>query len=197
MVPGTPPSPSVWRDTTIDGLMTPKRFERPGGPSMDQQELQRIAQLVEMNRQKMARIEEQITRLSEIRIEQLGVIASLKILSTEQPTMIPLGGGVQLPATPTSETVIIDIGSGIQAEKPRSEAIEILEARLSEVDVVVTTLQNEFEETEKIVSELATTFTNAAKQIQQQSTEEPEKTPETHTPKRRRKKHGTELTLDD
>ena len=50
---------------------------------MDQQELQRIAQLVEMNRQKMARIEEQITRLSEIRIEQLGVIASLKILSTE------------------------------------------------------------------------------------------------------------------
>ena len=36
---------------------------------MDQQELQRIAQLVEMNRQKMARIEEQMTRLSEIRME--------------------------------------------------------------------------------------------------------------------------------
>ena len=58
---------------------------------MEQQELQRIAQLVEMNRQKMARIEEQITKLSEIRMEQLGVIAALKTLDTNQSTMIPLG----------------------------------------------------------------------------------------------------------
>tara|TARA_B100001996_G_scaffold364301_1_gene333215 strand:- start:539 stop:1036 length:498 start_codon:yes stop_codon:yes gene_type:complete len=165
---------------------------------MDQQELQRIAQLVEMNRQKMTRIEEQVTRLSEIRLEQLGVIASLKTLATQQPTMIPLGAGVQLPATPTGETVVIDIGSGVQAEKPRVEAIEILESRLQEVDEVMTTLQNEFAETEKIVAELATTFSNAAKQLQQQSTDEAiddqESSPST---KRRRRKHGTELTLDD
>ena len=165
---------------------------------MDQQELQRIAQLVEMNRQKMSRIEEQVTRLSEIRLEQLGVIASLKTLATQQPTMIPLGAGVQLPATPTGETVVIDIGSGVQAEKPRAEAIDILESRLQEVDEVMTTLQNEFAETEKIVAELATTFSEAAKQLQQQSTDEAidsqEPSPST---KRRRRKHGTELTLDD
>ena len=165
---------------------------------MDQQELQRIAQLVEMNRQKMARIEEQVTRLSEIRLEQLGVIASLKTLATQQPTMIPLGAGVQLPATPTGETVVIDIGSGVQAEKPRVEAIEILESRLQEVDEVMTTLQNEFAETEKIVAELATTFSDAAKQLQQQSTDEAIDDQEPPpSPKRRRRKHGTELTLDD
>ena len=165
---------------------------------MDQQELQRIAQLVEMNRQKMARIEEQVTRLSEIRLEQLGVIASLKVLATQQPTMIPLGAGVQLPATPTGETVVIDIGSGVQAEKPRTEAIEILESRLQEVDDVMTTLQREFTETEKIVAELATTFSDAAKQLQQQSVEVPENDQEPPpSPKRRRRKHGTELTLDD
>ena len=165
---------------------------------MDQQELQRIAQLVEMNRQKMSRIEEQITRLSEIRLEQLGVIASLKTLATQQPTMIPLGAGVQLPATPTGETVVIDIGSGVQAEKPRVEAIEILESRLQEVDEVMTTLQNEFAETEKIVAELATTFSDAAKQLQQQSTDEAIGDQESSPPpKRRRRKHGTELTLDD
>ena len=165
---------------------------------MDQQELQRIAQLVEMNRQKMARIEEQVTRLSEIRLEQLGVIASLKTLATQQPTMIPLGAGVQLPATPTGETVVIDIGSGVQAEKPRVEAIEILESRLQEVEEVMTTLQNEFAETEKIVAELATTFSDAAKQLQQQSTDEAKDDPESSSsPKRRRRKHGTELTLDD
>tara|TARA_B100000700_G_scaffold136516_1_gene152448 strand:+ start:173 stop:670 length:498 start_codon:yes stop_codon:yes gene_type:complete len=165
---------------------------------MDQQELQRIAQLVEMNRQKMTRIEEQVTRLSEIRLEQLGVIASLKTLATQQPTMIPLGAGVQLPATPTGETVVIDIGSGVQAEKPRVEAIEILESRLQEVDEVMTTLQNEFAETEKIVAELATTFSDAAKQLQQQSTDEAIGDQESSPPpKRRRRKHGTELTLDD
>lgn len=165
---------------------------------MDQQELQRIAQLVEMNRQKMARIEEQVTRLSEIRLEQLGVIASLKVLATQQPTMIPLGAGVQLPATPTGETVVIDIGSGVQAEKPRVEAIEILESRLQEVDEVMNTLQKEFTETEKIVAELATTFSDAAKQLQQQSVEVPENDQEPPpSAKRRRRKHGTELTLDD
>ena len=165
---------------------------------MDQQELQRIAQLVEMNRQKMARIEEQVTRLSEIRLEQLGVIASLKVLATQQPTMIPLGAGVQLPATPTGETVVIDIGSGVQAEKPRAEAIEILESRLQEVDDVMTTLQREFTETEQIVAELATTFSDAAKQLQQQPVEVPENDQEPpSSAKRRRRKHGTELTLDD
>ena len=178
--------------------MTVGRFDRPGGPAMDQQELQRIAQLVEMNRQKMARIEEQMTCLSEIRLEQLGVIASLKVLATQQPTMIPLGAGVQLPASPTGDTVVIDIGSGVQAEKPRPEAIEILESRLTEVDEVMTTLQKEFADTEQIVSELATTFSSAASQLQQQTTAEAEPQHETTPPpKRRRKKHGTELTLDD
>ena len=166
---------------------------------MDQQELQRIAQLVEMNRQKMARIEEQITKLSEIRLEQLGVIAALKVLDTKQSTMIPLGGGVQLPATPNGDTVVIDIGSGVQAEKPREEAITILESRLNEVEEVMGTLQNEFTETETVVTELASTFTEAAKALQETPEEEAaEGEPPSETaPSRRRRKRGTEFTLDD
>ena len=164
---------------------------------MDQQELQRIAQLVEMNRQKMARIEEQVTKLSEIRFEQLGVIAALKTLETKQSTMIPLGSGVQLPAIPKGDTAVIDIGSGVQAEKPRSEAITILESRLKEVEEVLATLQTEFTETETIVTELATTFTEAAKQLQQVGEDEPEPSEAPQKSARRRRKHGTELTLDD
>ena len=164
---------------------------------MEQQELQRIAQLVEMNRQKMARIEEQVTKLSEIRLEQLGVIAALKALETNQSTMIPLGAGVQLPASPQGNNVVIDIGSGVQAEKPREEAITILEARLNEVDEVLNTLQTEFIETEKVVTELATTFTEAAKELQQIAEPQSEDTETPAKPTRRRRKHGTELTLDD
>ena len=164
---------------------------------MEQQELQRIAQLVEMNRQKMARIEEQVTKLTEIRLEQLGVISALKTLDTNQSTMIPLGAGVQLPASPKGDTVVIDIGSGVQAERPREEAISILEARLAEVEDVLNVLQTEFTETETIVTELANTFTEAAKQLQAEP-ESDSYAPETPTkPSRRRRKHGTELTLDD
>ena len=177
--------------------MTHERLDRPRGPVMDQQELQRIAQLVEMNRQKMARIEEQVTKLTEIRLEQLGVISALKTLDTNQSTMIPLGAGVQLPASPKGDTVVIDIGSGVQAERPREEAISILEARLAEVEDVLNVLQTEFTETETIVTELANTFTEAAKQLQAEPESESEE-PETPTkPSRRRRKYGTELTLDD
>ena len=177
--------------------MTDERVDRPRGPVMDQQELQRIAQLVEMNRQKMSRIEEQVTKLTEIRLEQLGVIAALKTLESNQSTMIPLGAGVQLPASPEGDTVILDIGSGVQAEKPREEAISILEARLNEVEDVLNTLQNEFTETEKIVTELATTFTEAAKNLQEATEEQTEETETPTKSTRRRRKHGTELTLDD
>ena len=164
---------------------------------MEQQELQRIAQLVEMNRQKMARIEEQITKLSEIRMEQLGVIAALKTLDTNQSTMIPLGGGVQLPISTEGNTVVVDIGSGVQAEKPRAEAITILESRLEEVEEVMDTLQNEFTETETVVTELANTFSEAAATIQAAQETEPVEVDTQAKPTRRRRKHGTELTLDD
>ena len=164
---------------------------------MEQQELQRIAQLVEMNRQKMARIEEQITKLSEIRMEQLGVIAALKTLDTNQSTMIPLGSGVQLPISTEGNTVVVDIGSGVQAEKPRAEAITILQSRLEEVEEVMDTLQNEFTETETVVTELANTFSEAAATIQAAQATEPVEVDTQAKPTRRRRKHGTELTLDD
>ena len=111
--------------------------------------------------------------------------------------MIPLGGGVQLPISTEGNTVVVDIGSGVQAEKPRAEAIEILESRLEEVEEVMGTLQNEFTETETVVTELATTFSEAAAAIQAAQEAEPTEAAPQVKPSRRRRKHGTELTLDD
>lgn len=161
---------------------------------MEQQELQRIARLVELNRQKMARLEEQLSKLAEVRIEQLGVIAALQALQTGQSTMIPLGAGVQLPAEP-ADTVVIDIGSGVQAERSRREAVEILTARSGEVNEVIAALQREFDETERIVTELATTFTQAAEGAQEAESETSEEA--ASTPRQRRRRRGGELTLDD
>ena len=164
---------------------------------MQQEELQRIARLVEFNRQKMARLEEQITKLVEVRLEQLGVVAALRVLDTGQQTMFPLGAGVQLPATPAEDSIIIDIGSGVQVERPREEAIEILESRLVEVEEVLSTLKNEFKETEIAVGELASIFTEAAASLKAEAEAEPTTEGESKKPTRRRRRRGSELTLDD
>ena len=159
--------------------------------------MQRIARLVELNRQKMARIEEQISKLTEIRLEQVGVIAALNSLSDEKRTMIPLGAGVQLPAKQETNTVVVDIGSGIQAERPRPEAIEILEKRMSELDEVLQILQNEAGETEKTITELAAVFSDAAAAMQTIDTSEEEPVVTESKPKPRRRRSSGELTLDD
>ena len=159
--------------------------------------MQRIARLVELNRQKMARIEEQISKLTEIRLEQVGVIAALNSLSDEKRTMIPLGAGVQLPAKQETNTVVVDIGSGIQADRPRPEAIEILEKRMSELDEVLQILQNEAGETEKTITELAAVFSDAAAAMQTIDTSEEEPVVTESKPKPRRRRSSGELTLDD
>jgi prefoldin alpha subunit len=161
---------------------------------MEGEELQQIAQQVEYNRQKLSRLEEQITKLAEIRLEQTGVLAALQTIESGKRTMIPLGAGVQLPATPNDDAVVIDIGSGVQAEKPRDEAIKILESRMEDVREVLSALEKEYQSTEQEVITLANTFNEAASQIQAQTEDNTEPTP---TKKPRRKRRGSELTLDD
>ena len=57
---------------------------------------------------------------------------------------------------------------------------------------------SEISETENIVAELASTFSTAAKELQSISQEDSsEPVTEDKQPRRRRRKHGTELTLDD
>ena len=87
--------------------------------AVDKAELQRIAQQVELNRQRMESIEQQMNRLEQIRLEQLQTIETLSAIpaSGAKGAMIPLGSGVQIVADIPPETgAVIDIGSRVQAE---------------------------------------------------------------------------------
>ena len=66
----------------------------------DREELQRIAQLVEANRERMQAIEQQVRQLESIRIEQMQAIEALLAIPDEgaEGAMIPLGSGVQIVA---------------------------------------------------------------------------------------------------
>lgn len=169
----------------------------------DRTELQRIAQLVEVNRERLQALEQQVRNLEGIKLEQEHALAALLSISEDgaNGAMIPLGAGVQLVADiPPDGGAVIDIGSRIQAEKTREEAAQILSKRNEELNVIMDSLRKEYEELEKHVVELATKFNDAVEVAKPPSEETPsEKQQSTDTPSKRkpRRKRGTELTLDD
>lgn len=167
----------------------------------DRTELQQIAQLVEVNRERLQALEQQVHRLEEVRLEQVRAIMSLEAIPEDGATdvMIPLGGGVQIIADVSAEAgAVVDIGSGIQAERTRVEALEMLNSRNQELMQLMDQMKTEFDETEKVVLDLANQFNDGVAILQEDAIEEePPSQTETPPPKRSRRKRGTDLTLDD
>ena len=171
----------------------------------DRAELQRIAQLAELNRERLQNLEGQVVRLEEVRQEQARSIMALEAIPAEgaENVMSPLGGGGQIIANgPSQAGAVVDIGSGIQAERTREEALEMLTARNEELLRLMDAIKTEFDETEKLVLELANQFNEGVAELQGEVTPEEATTPVEQTespssPKRRRRKRGTDLTLDD
>jgi prefoldin alpha subunit len=177
-------------------------------PTSDRVELQRLAQLVELNRERLQTIEQQVIRLDEVRQEQARALLALESIPEggASNVMIPLGGGVQIIADVRGESgAVIDIGSGVQAERTREEALEMLTHRNEELIGLMDMLKAEFDETEKLVIELANQFNDGAQELQDEAPETaaPSPTPPTEQEpieqrtRRRRRKRGTDLTLDD
>ncbi|MAH98991.1 MAG: prefoldin subunit alpha [Euryarchaeota archaeon] len=168
----------------------------------DKADLQRLAHLVEVNRERLQALDQQIRNLESIRLEQEQAIEALHSISEEgaKGAMIPLGAGVQLIADIQPKGgAVVDIGSRIQAEKTRDEATEILRNRNNELKGILDTIRKEYEQLEEYIVSLAKTFNQAVEglQGQEESSEILEKT-QTPLPKRKtRRKRGTELTLDD
>ena len=145
----------------------------------DRAELQRIAQQVEAKRERLQNLETQVTRLEEVSQEHASAIIA---------------------DIPSEAGAVVDIGSGIQAEKTREEVLEILSARNQELLSLMDSLKSEFDETEKLVIELATQFNDGVAELQDELPEATEATSSEESesrPKRRRRKRGTAFTLDD
>ena len=168
----------------------------------DRTELQRIAQLVEVNRERLQALEQQVRNLEGIKLEQEHALEALQSISQDgaNGAMIPLGAGVQLVADiPPDGGAVIDIGSRIQAEKTREEAAQILGKRNEELNDIMDSLRKEYEDLEKHVVELATKFNDAVEGAQppEEIPNEKQQSTDTPTKRRPRRKRGTELTLDD
>ena len=165
----------------------------------DREELQRIAQLVEANRERMQAIEQQVRQLESIRIEQTQAIEALLAIPDEgaEGAMIPLGSGVQIVADiPAEGGAVVDIGSRGQAERTRGEAAEILTKRSEELITLIERMKTEFDELEQTTIDLAQKFNESIEGMEpEEITEEPAPSAPSH--RRAKRKRGTDLTLDD
>ena len=166
--------------------------------AVDREELQHIAQLVEVNRERMQAIEQQVRQLESIRVEQMQAIEALLAIPDEgsQGAMIPLGSGVQIVADiPADGGAVVDIGSRVQAERTREEAAEILTKRSEELITIIERMKTEFDELEQSTVELAQKFNESVEGLEPETIVEA--APSTPAPRRARRKRGTDLTLDD
>ena len=168
----------------------------------DRQELQRLAQLVEVNRERLQALDQQIRNLEGIRIEQEHAIESLQAISEEgaKGVMVPLGAGVQLVADiPPNAGAVVDVGSRVQAEKTRMEATDMLRKRNEELRLIMESIKKDYEELEDHVVELANRFNEAVGVLQneEEKEEQPLAAMQVKQKRKPRRKRGTELTLDD
>lgn len=79
-------------------------------------------------------------------VENRAALDALKGLG-ENPTdevLTQIGGGAMLKSKPpTAKTVLVSIGSGVVVEKPKSEAISILEGRTRDVEKTLISVINQ------------------------------------------------------
>ena len=103
---------------------------------------------------------------------------------------------------PNQTTTIVDLGSGIFGERTPEDAEKLVSKRLTDLVELKSQFEADAATLTQRIEELASSFEKAAKQIseaQQTSKEVEEDTEENTTSisKRRRRKMGGELTLDD
>ena len=165
---------------------------------VDSNELQRLARLVDMNKQRLDEINQQIERIEVVQLEHDDTRRALSALSGGKSGHIALGAGVMVPI-PKNATTIVDLGSGVFGERSPDSARELVSKRLEDL----TELKSQFEADAAMlnqrIEELASTFEKAAKEMTESNQEteaEPSKSEEKSS-RRKRRGFGGELTLDD
>jgi len=173
----------------------------------DKAELQRISRLVEVNRQRLEQVEQQINQLETVKNEHQETGASLGALNESTDSLVPLGSGVHLPISEQGN-VVVDIGSNIFAERTLISAQELIIKRQNDLQSVIDELNEQKTVAEESIRKLVKTFEESAQTPSVENEElasntllsdshnDEEKKKDTHRTKRGRG-FGGELTLDD
>ena len=172
--------------------------------SMSADEVKQLARLIEANHTRLTSMKSQVERLNSLLEEQSRAHNTLESVRKGDGgmTMVPLGSGVQIPVqVEPALHPIIDIGSGIQIETDGEKALEMLDQRNRELEGLIQNLLLEIKQADETIIDMEkqlmelnegskTTEEPLARSRSQATTPQPKA-------KQRRRKRGTELTLDD
>ena len=165
---------------------------------VDSNELQRLARLVDLNKQRLDEINQQIERIEVVQLEHDDTRRALSALSGGKSGHIALGAGVMVPI-PSNATTIVDLGSGVFGERSPDSAKELVSKRLEDLTELKSQFEAEAAMLTQRIEELATTFEKAAQSMTEskQEIEAESPKPEEKPSRRKRRGIGGELTLDD
>jgi prefoldin alpha subunit len=146
---------------------------------MPEEELKNMARMIDLNRQRLEQLQDQVSRLEIVQVEAGDVETSLLAMSRlsnaaesaqsdkkENKVMIPIGSGVHLPTTvEANTTAVIDIGSGIFAEKNPDDAAKIIRTRITDLGIIITELNIEAETITEKINAMSAEFNLAAQKM--------------------------------
>ena len=162
-------------------------------------DLQQIARMVDLNRQRLEEVQTQLTRVESVLFEHEETIAALDSLSVGSKGHIPLGAGVMVPIS-QDITTIVDLGSGIFGERLPKDAADIVRARMTDLSEIKTQFETEIIAITNRIEELSQSFDNLSAELTKSANTETSEETKEEQPKskpRRRRRIGEELTLDD
>ena len=92
---------------------------------MKNEEVQKQLYQIEVYKQQINRLQEELSKIELLKLEILKSIESMKGLKESKEILVPLGGGVFARAVVQDcEKVIVNVGADIFVEKPVEETIE-------------------------------------------------------------------------
>jgi len=166
---------------------------------VDSTELQQMARLVDMNRQRLEDIQTQLEKIEIIILEHDDSYKALSALGEGKKGHVPFGAGVMV-STPPASTVLVDLGSGVFGERNHLDAAKMVAHRLEDIIELRTQFEEEAKELTQRIEELAKHFEEAAEEYKTekvQSETTPKPIAEKQNISRRKRGFSNELTLDD
>lgn len=179
-------------------------------------ELQRLARIVERSRQRLEELDRRKQGVLEVVEDhrRTGAVLTSLIESAEAGTAsghVGIGAGVSLPLAPSDAEgrSIVDLGSGVYGERTWSGALDVTLQRQKDLQSIVDELETRMSELEEEIAQNAVAFNTMAEQIEAdakaeapsappaEAAEAPPESTAPRAPAPRRRRFGSELTLDD
>ena len=122
---------------------------------MKEEEIQRQLYQIELYKQQINRLQEELGKIELLKLEILKSIESMEGLKQSKEVLVPLGGGVFVRAVVEDrDKVIVNVGADVFVEKSIDETIEDLKGSSEELNRAESRIKEQIAKTLAVVEKL-------------------------------------------